>query len=49
MFILLPLAIWLIACGDIPKEGDGSEMVHVKMQLEYDNSTTLGPQRKYLQ
>jgi len=27
----------LLACGDIPKEGDGSEKIQVKMELNYDN------------
>jgi len=47
MYILLPLVIWLVACGDIPKEGDGSEKVEVKLELQYDN-TTNGPLKRYV-
>jgi len=39
----------LVACGDIPKEGDGSEKVEVKMELQYDNGTKrFGPLLEYL-
>ena len=27
----------LLACGDLPKEGDGTEYVRVEMKLNYDN------------
>ena len=27
----------LLACGDIPKEGDGTERIQVKMELQYEN------------
>ena len=27
----------LLACGDIPKEGDGTEKIQVKMELQYEN------------
>ena len=39
MYLILPLTILLLACGDIPKEG--SEKVQVRMQLTYptDNGT----------
>jgi hypothetical protein len=37
----------LLACGDIPKEGDGSEKIEVKMELNYDN-TTNGPLKRYV-
>jgi len=37
----------LLACGDIPKEGDGSEKVEVKLELQYDN-TTNGPLKRYV-
>ena len=40
MYILLPLAIFILACGDLPKEGDGTEYVEVKMELNYDNKTS---------
>jgi hypothetical protein len=29
----------LLACGDIPKEGDGTEKIQIKMELQYDNPT----------
>ena len=28
-----------ISCGDLPKEGDGTEKVEVKVELKYDNTT----------
>ena len=39
MKLLLPLLLLstLIACSDIPKEGDGTEKIHVKMELQYQN------------
>ena len=37
----------LLACGDIPKEGDGREKVEVKLELQYDN-TTNGPLKRYV-
>ena len=41
------LLLFLISCGDLPKEG--SENVEVKVRLEYDNVTTqLGPLIKYM-
>ena len=27
----------LLACGDLPKEGDGTEKIQVKMELQYEN------------
>lgn len=43
------LCFLLIACGDLPKEGDGSEKVEVKVKLEYDNGTKrLGPLIEYM-
>jgi len=40
----------LIACGDIPKEGDGTEKVQVKMELKYDNGTKqMGPLLEYIE
>ena len=37
------------ACGDLPKEGDGTEKVEVKVELRYDNGTTrLGPLLEYI-
>ena len=44
------VCLLLIACGDIPKEGDGSERVEVKMELQYDNGTKrLGPLLEYIE
>ena len=44
------LLLFLISCGDLPKEGDGSEKVEVKVELKYDNVTQrIGPLRKYLE
>ena len=41
------LLLFLISCGDLPKEG--SEKVEVKVRLEYDNVTTqLGPLIEYM-
>ena len=41
--ILLAIAVMISACGDIPKEGDGTEKIEVKMELQYqtpaDNET----------
>ena len=37
--ILIIFLFFLIGCGDIPKEGDGSEKVQVEMKLNYDNRT----------
>ena len=43
------LGFLLIACGDLPKEGDGTEKVEVKVELRYDNGTTqLGPLLEYM-
>lgn len=45
LILLLP---FLIACGDLPKEG--SEKVEVKVELKYDNGTTrLGPLLEYIE
>ena len=42
------LLLFLISCGDLPKEG--SEKVEVKVELKYDNVTQrIGPLRKYLE
>lgn len=47
---ILILCILLISCGDLPKEGDGSEKVQVKLELEYDNGTKrLGPLLEYIE
>lgn len=35
MFYLI--TVFILACGDIPKEGDGTEKVQVKMELKYDS------------
>lgn len=35
--ILLAIAVMISACGDIPKEGDGTEKIEVKMELQYQN------------
>ena len=35
--LCLTTAFAIVGCGDIPKEGDGSEKVQVKMELQYDN------------
>ena len=44
------LCFLLIACSDIPKEGDGRERVEVKMELKYDNGTKrLGPLLEYIE
>jgi hypothetical protein len=44
------LLLFLVSCGDLPKEGDGSEKVEVKVHLEYDNVTQrIGPLIKYLE
>ena len=41
------LLLFLISCGDLPKEGP--ETAEVKVRLEYDNVTTqLGPLIKYM-
>tara|TARA_Y100001972_G_C7552203_1_gene277595 strand:- start:183 stop:347 length:165 start_codon:yes stop_codon:yes gene_type:complete len=34
------LLLFLIGCGDLPKEGDGSEKIDVKIEIKYDNNTT---------
>jgi len=34
--LCLTTAFAIVGCGDIPKEGDGSEKVQVKMELQYD-------------
>ena len=44
------LCFLLIACGDIPKEGDGTEKVQVNLELKYDNKTKrLGPLLEYIE
>ena len=41
------LLLFLVSCGDLPKEG--SEKVEVKVELKYDNGTTqLGPLIEYM-
>ena len=32
----------LLACGDIPKEGDGTEKIQIKMELQYENPDDNG-------
>ena len=32
----------LLACGDLPKEGDGTEKIQVKMELQYENPDDNG-------
>ncbi len=33
------LLVLLASCGDIPKEGDGSEKIDVEIDIKYDNNT----------
>ena len=44
------VCLLLVACGDIPKEGDGTVKVQVKLELEYDNGTKrMGPLLEYIE
>ena len=38
VFIAILLFL-IVSCGDLPKEGDGTEKVEVKVELKYDNTT----------
>ena len=32
----------LLACGDLPKEGDGTEKIQIKIELQYENPADNG-------